>query len=483
MRYTKRQQEKIPKLAAEWGKAINEWLGIATKLAGGFGLILIVSYCYFEIGFIPSGLTLADTFLYVAISLGFGFILLIFAAYSTYTFYWALEPILEKKWKTIAFNTAIIVFIALSFYFYYSLQNNSLLIIAFMAITLVTSWFLIIRKAPTPWQQQVKSWNSLYLGSILVFLLALGFTILALNKFDSSKVVDVWTSALSAAVPWSLAAGLSNQESSLSKRKNSNWRIPATILLTVGGLILPLVHKDFAQRTLNMTFEKFGIRLENVSIALSTDNAEKIRSISSSQSSGIKKCQLEKGTLTVVYGVNVLWHGFGDKSLIEIRNDPLHPFEPINQKTSSVIDLDRKGITILRNVAQEVCFEIPSTIFKTGEDRLQSKANNDLITTWKEIAKNSKSIKRIEVTGYSDIRPIKGGNQPLSERRAEYIANILTDYGLKKDLVKYYGKGIEEPKSTCNDHLNGTRLDECLAPNRRVEVRVFSSPSSKDKDH
>lgn len=85
-----------PKNIEEWGRAINEWLGVAAKVSGGFGLVLIVSYCYFDIGFIPSGLTLADTFLYVAISLGFGFVLLIFSAYSTYTFFWALGPLLEK---------------------------------------------------------------------------------------------------------------------------------------------------------------------------------------------------------------------------------------------------------------------------------------------------------------------------------------------------------------------------------------------------
>lgn len=462
-----------------WGRAINEWLGVAAKVSGGFGLVLIVSYCYFDIGFIPSGLTLADTFLYVAISLGFGFVLLIFSAYSTYTFFWALGPLLEKRLKDFAFNLAVILFIIFSFYVYESYLNYIYLWVLVVLITIGAAMFFVRKKANFPFLLMVKSWNGLYLGSILLFLLALIYSILAFNKFGAEKVLDVWLSALSAAVPWTFAVGLSSRDSLSSKKWNSRLKVPAIIIFIFSGLLFPLVHKDFSKRILDMTFERFGIRAENVSIAMNEENAKRFRSIFHAEAGMEKICQQDRGVDTVVHGVDVLWHGFGDKTLIEVSDEVIHPFEPKTKKENAKIDLDKKGVVILKNIEQEACLEVPDVLFESGSDKLQKSSKEKLEPILAKIAVNSSRVEKIDIVGYSDPRPKKGGNKALSERRAMHIAEMFSELGLQGGVIKYYGEGVLNQEVICDKYKNEIVLDECLAPNRRVRIRISLKPRQK----
>ncbi|MDE1712682.1 OmpA family protein (plasmid) [Chromobacterium amazonense] len=481
MRYAGGRDKKsdgMPKLIGEWGKAINEWLSVAAKMAGGFGLVLIVSYCFFEIDFVPGGLTLADTFLYVAVSLGFGFIMLIFAAYSTYAVYWALGCLLERRWVDFVFNLSVALFAIAVFLIFVGLFAFAALTVAAVVVLIGSVAIWVRRNGNSSLVKKFKDWSGIYIGSVLVFLLALIYSVLAFNKFGGQKVADAWVSAFSAAVPWTLAVYTSNMRTSSSHKLNSKFRVPVIIVLLFSGLIFPLGHKDFAKRVLDMTFEKLGIRMENVSIALNEENAEKFRSIFHEEAGAEKICRQGKGAMTVIYGVNVLWHGFGDKTLVEVGDEVVHPFELKKSGKSARIDLDRKGVTILRGVDQEACLEIPDALFKGGDDKLKGKSLVDFKPVFKKIAANVKNIRRVEVIGYSDLRPIAGGNQALSERRAQHVAGILSGYGVSEDLIKYYGKGVMDPKLACDKDVKGVALDECLAPNRRVAIRIFLTPKS-----
>jgi OmpA-OmpF porin, OOP family len=59
----------------------------------------------------------------------------------------------------------------------------------------------------------------------------------------------------------------------------------------------------------------------------------------------------------------------------------------------------------------------------------------------------------------------------LSQRRAETVAQYLAAHGVPEDLMHAEGRGKSEPVVQCSEQAR-RKLIECLAPNRRVVVRV-----------
>jgi OOP family OmpA-OmpF porin len=80
-------------------------------------------------------------------------------------------------------------------------------------------------------------------------------------------------------------------------------------------------------------------------------------------------------------------------------------------------------------------------------------------------------IAHISVAGYTDRLGSDEYNQVLSQRRAETVAQYLVAKGVAQDLIGAEGHGKAEPVVQCADQARG-KLIACLAPNRRVVVRV-----------
>lgn len=80
-------------------------------------------------------------------------------------------------------------------------------------------------------------------------------------------------------------------------------------------------------------------------------------------------------------------------------------------------------------------------------------------------------ITRISVVGYTDRLGSDAYNQLLSQRRAESVAEYLEAKGVPGALISAQGRGKAAPLVQCADHTRN-KLIACLAPNRRVVVRV-----------
>ncbi len=80
-------------------------------------------------------------------------------------------------------------------------------------------------------------------------------------------------------------------------------------------------------------------------------------------------------------------------------------------------------------------------------------------------------VKAIHVIGHSDRIGNDRANVALSTRRAEAVRDYLVERGIQADLVTAVGRGSVEPVVDCEQE-RGQALVDCLAPNRRVEVRV-----------
>nr|WP_199039970.1 OmpA family protein [Dyella sp. ASV24] len=92
----------------------------------------------------------------------------------------------------------------------------------------------------------------------------------------------------------------------------------------------------------------------------------------------------------------------------------------------------------------------------------------DLATQWHEHLAQMGSIR---VTGYTDRLGTSASNRALSERRARAVMDVLVEDGVPRAKIRAEGLGESDPVKDCPEGPRA-QLVACLAPNRRVEVRV-----------
>lgn len=80
------------------------------------------------------------------------------------------------------------------------------------------------------------------------------------------------------------------------------------------------------------------------------------------------------------------------------------------------------------------------------------------------------NLRRVRVTGHTDIIGDEQSNLRLSQRRAETVRQLLIDDGVPADLIWAAGRGESEPVKQCDETMARTALIACLQPNRRVEI-------------
>ncbi len=93
-----------------------------------------------------------------------------------------------------------------------------------------------------------------------------------------------------------------------------------------------------------------------------------------------------------------------------------------------------------------------------------------------------KSNLHLEISGHVDEQKLSdrtlsmyGDKAAFSRVRAQEAADFLhAQPGLDKLVIEVSGQGDSEPKVQCDKKLSKAKYEACLAPNRRVEVRIRS---------
>jgi OOP family OmpA-OmpF porin len=85
-----------------------------------------------------------------------------------------------------------------------------------------------------------------------------------------------------------------------------------------------------------------------------------------------------------------------------------------------------------------------------------------------------RSADQILVIGHTDRIGSQKANQRLSQKRAEAVKAYLVARKVDKNLIRVEGKGSSEPVTTAGQcpGKGGAKVIACLAPDRRVEIRV-----------
>ncbi|NZA27031.1 OmpA family protein [Luteimonas sp. SJ-92] len=84
---------------------------------------------------------------------------------------------------------------------------------------------------------------------------------------------------------------------------------------------------------------------------------------------------------------------------------------------------------------------------------------------------SGRALEVVHVIGHSDRIGSAQGNLRLSTQRAAAVREYLIDRGVPEDRITAVGRGSVEPVVECEGD-RGQEVIDCLAPNRRVEVRV-----------
>ena len=84
---------------------------------------------------------------------------------------------------------------------------------------------------------------------------------------------------------------------------------------------------------------------------------------------------------------------------------------------------------------------------------------------------NARPFEMVHVIGHSDRIGNDKANVDLSARRAAAVRAYLVDKGVPSDKITAVGRGSVEPVVECDDKERQA-LIACLAPNRRVEIKI-----------
>lgn len=102
---------------------------------------------------------------------------------------------------------------------------------------------------------------------------------------------------------------------------------------------------------------------------------------------------------------------------------------------------------------------------------IKPNGQEDLDSLAHKIVAAGDGITSIQVMGYADRLGSGEHNAALSESRAYTVMQYLVKQGVAQEQIVAEGRGEADPKVECTDR-DRAALIACLAPNRRVEVRV-----------
>ena len=120
-------------------------------------------------------------------------------------------------------------------------------------------------------------------------------------------------------------------------------------------------------------------------------------------------------------------------------------------------------------------------LFAFNKATLKTEGSSALDDLYQQIVEVNPKDGQITVMGYTDRIGSDGYNQTLSEARARTVADYLVGKGLPADRVSTQGLGESNPVSgsQCDGIKAKSDLITCLAPDRRVEVKVTGTQTEQ----
>ncbi|MDX8000324.1 porin OmpA [Xenorhabdus sp. Reich] len=113
-------------------------------------------------------------------------------------------------------------------------------------------------------------------------------------------------------------------------------------------------------------------------------------------------------------------------------------------------------------------------LFNFNKSTLKTEGTQELDNLYNQLAKIDPTQGKVLVVGYTDRIGSQHYNLPLSQKRAQSVADYLVAKGIPANSIQAEGRGKESPVtgSTCDNIKVRTKLIDCLAPDRRVIINI-----------
>ncbi|MFM4804900.1 porin OmpA [Aeromonas bivalvium] len=164
---------------------------------------------------------------------------------------------------------------------------------------------------------------------------------------------------------------------------------------------------------------------------------------------------------------NMIWETDMSVATLELV---LHP-----NRTSYVAPVAAPVVAEPEPVIVDKSFSLSSDVlFAFGKSSLKPEGMDALNGLYQQIVEIQPKDGSAVVVGYTDRIGSDAYNQKLSEARARTVADFLVGKGLPAGKVAIQGQGEANPVTgnQCDGIKGKNELIACLAPDRRVEVRV-----------
>jgi outer membrane protein OmpA-like peptidoglycan-associated protein len=505
---------------------VEKVVKLVPAVSVAYGSLVCFAYFFGAIHFFPTGMNISDTLLLVFIAFGYGLSSAVFSALGFLLVMPAQAyvdgrlqgsrgnvPVAAADSFLLWAGTGVAGPLLVAAIVYLSVGNEvdrsgkelfaSLSLTAAVAVTLGIlfvwiAWFHGTRDArkeapPHPSLRAPSSksgpnrWASLAARAFQVFLYAMVTTgaSVVLLRFGVPGFFGVF---MAGCAGFLLALTMLPLQSSAPKVRNAkSSALVLAAFVAIAAAVLPLVW-DSSQAKFglaNKVFETLGLRAMHATVRLSGASYRDVTELAKDSQLQIRVCKSEDGSAQVG-PVNMLWHGLGTRSLMEL-SDGVQLQVPADQ------------VNVIRG-AIAMCHDLTTTInFASGST---APVDSDQLTTL--IAETRAHLhpskgqqvddwipRRIVITGFADSMPLSdAGNEALARHRAAYVAAQLTsDPVIRESLMtagiaaEIVSEGSRQPtRSDCKMTGPHEALAECHAADRRATVRlVFGPPALKPR--
>ncbi|PHM61272.1 porin OmpA [Xenorhabdus ishibashii] len=113
-------------------------------------------------------------------------------------------------------------------------------------------------------------------------------------------------------------------------------------------------------------------------------------------------------------------------------------------------------------------------LFNFNKSTLKAEGQQELNNLYNQLAKIDPTQGKVLVIGYTDRIGSQNYNLPLSQKRAQSVVDYLVAKGIPADSIQAEGRGKANPVtgSTCDKIKVRSKLIDCLAPDRRVDINI-----------
>lgn len=475
---------KVGELRKQERDGISSVLSMIVKAGVASGVIAVFCYCFFIVKFFPVGLQLADTLFFLFVALGAGFT----GAAISGTGLISLTPwILRKRASPPAATPATTEMLKVSG------------LLACSALLLISTVLFIGAQDGS----EDAVWASQRLAGLICALLAAGiFFILSFyltgSVVTASGLLFPWVVvtlllgiALSqmdhrSAILWagSILSGGTYMASGITAFDGKKARVAQIWTGAAFILISSLVPFVFSgdDKAFAFVFSNVGIRTERATIIVTRSNLNTLQAAADANGVALYACELADDS-HAVSGVDILWHGIGQRSYVSLRSHAL----AVGNGSGVRVELDSSGMKKAQGSARASCMEVRRGIYFASGEHIFSKEQRivaePIIAKFLQDADAAlprNASQSLLITGYADpMFEAKHGNPRLARDRACYIYNLA-----QKQITELHAKRVARLVNACANPDCRKKYADTPAPRVYIDTRIAAGDAScagKDK--